>query len=310
MNPRALGLGTRACPAPAADGVPKGTTLRSAGLFACLLLGIACGCSTVQEAPRPARADLRAAGPDGTGDAASRPLALYRAALFAEKATASEEGMRADAEALALRALYLEGEDLLLDEAGLAELTNELAGVLARLKSAYPEFASFRARRDQPVPGELQVRLRPEFARIVRDVLQDFPRVREGEGEGRPIALRTGHRLFDRLNEQLGLWKVDLYGPASAVFHLHERANVAAAAGAYSVLEVVQGAKPSKSHLDGSDITAYRAGDGEGWTIFIANRWGDCPSGCMEEERFRFEVEGETVELKSGPKSPTVHGRW
>ena len=309
MNPRALALGTRGCPAPAADGAPKGTTLRSAGFFACLLLGVACGCSTVQEAPPPARAGLPAAGADGAGDAASRAPALARSAKRHRQAdAASEQGIRADAEALALRALYLEGEDLLLDEAGLAQLTNELAGVLARLKSAYPEFAGFRARRDQPVPGELQVRLRPEFARILGDVLQDFPRVREEEG--RPIALRTGHRLFDGLNEKLGLWKVNLYGPASAVLHLHERANVAAAARAYSVLEVVQGAKPSKSHLDGSDITAYRAGDGEGWVIFIANRWGDCPSGCMEEERFLFEVEGETVELKSGPKSPTVHGRW
>ena len=228
---------------------------------------------------------------------------------------ASEEGIRADAEALALRALYRVSEDLLLDEARLAELANELAGVLSRLKSAYPEFAGFRARRDQPVPGELRVRLQPRFARIVRDVLQDFPRVRDLQDfpcereEGRPIALCTGHRLFDGLNEKLGLRKVDLYGD-SAVFHLHERANVAAAARAYSVLEVVQEAKPSKSHLDGADMTAYRAGDGDGWMIFIANRWGDCPSGCIEEERFRFEVEGETVELKTIPKSPTVHGRW
>ena len=59
----------------APDEAPKSKTPRLAGLT-CLLLGAAlCGCSTVQEVPRPADADLLAAGPNEAGDAASRPSA-------------------------------------------------------------------------------------------------------------------------------------------------------------------------------------------------------------------------------------------
>ena len=210
---------------------------------------------------------------------------------------ASEQGIRADAEALALRALYLESDDLLLDEAGLAELANELAGVLARLNSAYPEFARFPVRRDKPLFGELSVRLRPGFARIVGGVLQDFPLVRE---EGRPIALRTGHRLFDGLNEKLGLWKIYLYGD-SAFLHLHERANVGAAARAYSVLEVVEEAKPREAPWRDSDVEAFRAMDGEGWEIWVYNHWFG-PRGREHREVFLFKAEGDAVEHKMGPQ--------
>ena len=221
----------------------------------------------------------------------------------------TEDEMRADAEALARRTLYLESDEFLLDEAGLAELTNELAGVLSRLKDAYPELADFRVRRDQPNPGEIKVRLRPQFAQIVRGVLQDFPHVGE---KGRPIALRTGHRVFDGLNEKLGLWKVDLYNDESAIFHLHKHANVWAAARAYSVLEVVEEAKPRKLHLDASYMVATRSQHGEGWEIWIVGR--NCARGCMtDEDSFLFNeeivlfiVEGDTVEIKTSPEFPKI----
>ena len=228
----------------------------------------------------------------------------------------------ADADVLALRVLhyemledYVQGEvfDLLPDEARLAELSSELADVLPRLKAAYPEFARFHVRSGRfphrrastNAFGLLSVGFYDEFAPVVQDVVQAATNVRGDRFDG-----PTGHVAFDRLNERMGLRHIDVregLGDVWFTLHLHENANLDIAVRLYSAIDVVEWVHPVESFLDGSDIDAHPTA--EGWEIFIFNRWGDCPSGCINKETFRFEVRGESIKrvhVEGEPESPSL----
>ena len=229
-----------------------------------------------------------------------------------------EHGRLAEAAALALRVLHEQSwwrallhdrslyDELLPDEDRLAELSIELAELLARLREAYPEFAHLRVG-PQNAFGVLRVRFTDEFATVVRDVGQAAADGRED----RRRALRTGHDGFDELNEKLGLRHIDVpaegWGRTFAL-HLHEHVHLDAAAEVYaSVVDAVEWAGPMDRVIDGSDIDATRTDDG--WRIVIHNRWGSCPTGCTTKERFLFVVEGETIEkgrLEGEPASPSL----
>lgn len=215
-----------------------------------------------------------------------------------------------DAELLALRTLHRVSNDLLPDEDRLAELSNELAGVLVRLKETYPEFAGFRVR--PWLLGVLEVRLDYDFALAVRDALQrDTPKA------DRAAIVRTGHKAFDELNERMGLRHIDQWGidrggaDGDATFHLHELANLRAAARAYSALDVVESAEPSgylPYETPNIDVFPME----EGWFVTVLNVWGDCPAGCINREEFRFRAAAETlqrIDREGSPKSPTLE-RW
>ena len=231
----------------------------------------------------------------------------------------------ADADVLALRVLhyemledYVQGEvfDLLPDEARLAELSSELADVLSRLKEAYPEFARFHVRSGwlpglSPILpnafGLLRVGFHDEFAPVIQDVVQAATNVGGDRFDG-----PTGHVAFDRLNERMGLRHIDVReGPVTGnvwfTLHLHENANLDIAARLYSAIDVVEWVRPVKWLLDGSDIAAYPTA--EGWEVIIFNQWGDCPSGCINKEMFRFEVRGESIKrvhVEGEPESPSL----
>ena len=200
----------------------------------------------------------------------------------------------ADAASLVLRVLHRESDDLLPDEDRFAELSSELADVLSRLKVTYPAFARFRVR--PRVLGMLAVRFTDEFASLVGDVCQA-----SNVGGHRCKALHTGHEAFDELNEKLGLrhlhlWHAPDISPGEAILHLHERTNLYAAANAYSsAVDGIEWARPAGLQIGGApDIEAEPTA--KGWRIRISNRWGDCPSGCTNSERFLFVAEGETVD--------------
>ena len=224
----------------------------------------------------------------------------------------------ADADVLALRVLHSEMHDealgLLPDEARLAELSSELADVLSRLKEAYPEFARFHVRSGRfpglsPILpnafGLLRVGFYDEFAPVIQDVVQAATNVRGDRFDG-----PTGHVAFDRLNERMGLRHIDVWeglGDVWFTLHLHENANLDIAVRLYSAIDVVEWVHPVALFLDGSDIAARPTA--EGWLIWIFNRWGDCPSGCINKERFLFDVRGETVErvhMEGEPESPSL----
>ena len=99
----------------------------------------------------------------------------------------------------------------------------------------------------------------------------------------------TGHTVFDALNRGLGLQAVQPF-PAhdSVVLYLNERANIAAAMWAYRAIDGVAYAEPDAALGDGPDIEAAKA-DGR-WHVVFRRAWGDCPSGCIDQELSFFTV--------------------
>ena len=59
-------------------------------------------------------------------------------------------------------------------------------------------------------------------------------------------------------------------------------------------LEGIGYAEPNVHLGDGPDIEASMS---QGiWHVVVRNAWGDCPSGCVDEELFFFTVQGPDVE--------------
>ena len=70
--------------------------------------------------------------------------------------------------------------------------------------------------------------------------------------------------------------------------------NVPAAAAAYAAVEGIEYAEPNAYVGDGSDLDALKS---EGrWYVVARRAWGDCPSGCINEELYFFIADDVEVE--------------
>ena len=194
----------------------------------------------------------------------------------------------AEARILADRILQRESDDLLLDGRRQRTLGHEIKQALSLIRRTYPAMASITAR---DAHGTATLLLGLEGA--LRDAV-----VGTWDGESASAPPRTGHAAFDALNATLGLWAVQPF-PAldSVVLHLDERANIAAAIRAYRAIDGVTYAEPDAILGDGPDIEAVKA---EGrWHFVFRRAWGDCPSGCIDEELSFFTVaEGEAERIE------------
>ena len=186
---------------------------------------------------------------------------------------------------LAHRILARETDDLLLDAKRRRELAREIAGVLKRLRDAYPEVAEISARAAH-LPGVLLLGVKPDLMDTVSRLLR---------GKSGPVKLRTGKAAFDALNAKLRLRTMRLFRRTGVLFmRLSERANVQAARRAYLKIAGVEYAEADAHLGDGSDIEASKSG--EAWHIVIRKAWGDCPSGCIYKKMFFFIVRDEKNE--------------
>ena len=185
----------------------------------------------------------------------------------------------AEARVLADRILQRESEDLLLDGKRQRVLGGEIKQVLSLVRRTYPAMADVSARTEY---GGATLVLGLEGA------LRDAAFAAWG-GEREAAPPGTGHAAFDALNGRLGLRAVQAYSTFdSAVLYLDERANVAAAVRAYRAIDGVGYAEPDAMLGDGSDIDAAKV-HGR-WHVVFRRAWGDCPSGCINEELSFFTV--------------------
>lgn len=193
--------------------------------------------------------------------------------------------MLTEADILADRLLRREDDGLLVDAADRQELAGELGPVLSRIRDVYPAVADIAVWADFAF-GELLLGLEPSLSEAVASLL---------EGQTEPVALRTGNAAFDTLNERLGLTAVDVLSRfETVIFYFNEHLNVPAAAAAYAAMEGVEYAERNGYLGDGSDIDAVKS---EGiWYVVARRAWGDCPSGCINEELFFFIVHAADVE--------------
>ena len=195
----------------------------------------------------------------------------------------------AEARVLADRILQRESDDLLLDGRRQRTLGHEIKQALSLIRSTHPAMASITAR---DAHGTATLLLGLEGA--LRDAV-----VGTWDGESVSAPPRTGHAAFDALNATLGLRAVQPFPTLdSVVLHLDERANIAAAIRAYRAIDGVAYAEPDAA---AGRWFRYRGGQSaEGrWHFVFRRAWGDCPSGCIDEELSFFTVaEGEAERIE------------
>ncbi len=190
-----------------------------------------------------------------------------------------------EAAVLADRILRRESDDLLLDASRRRELGREIGRVLARIRDAYPAMAEISAREDHKL-GTLLLGLEPKLLEAVSGLLDD---------ERGSVPLRTARAEFDALNAKLGLWAVrPFFSTGVVAMYFDEPLNIDAARRAYQAMECVSYAEPDVLLGDGSDIEATKSRGT--WHVIFRRAWGDCPSGCMYEERSFFTVDDDGVE--------------
>ena len=186
---------------------------------------------------------------------------------------------------LADRILRRESDDLLLDGARQRALGRGIKRALALIRHSHPAMAEISVRQDV-IPGRLLLGL--------DGPLRDAVAGTWGDGDAATVP-QTGHAAFDALNETLGLRSVLVYAALDALtLQLDERANIAAATGAYEAIDGVTFAEPDAALGDGSDVEAAKEHDT--WHVVFRKAWGDCPAGCMFEVLSFFIVADGEVE--------------
>ena len=192
-----------------------------------------------------------------------------------------------EAEILADRLMRRNDDSLLLDEAERSGLADEIAMVLSTLRGAYPAVADVTVAESYAF-GELLLGLESQLIETVVSLL---------EGGTGPVALDTGYAEFDALNASLGLSVIINFYRASGIAHFFfsDRLNVPAAAAAYERVEGVEYAEANAILGDGPDVEALRSEDR--WYVVARRAWGDCPSGCINEELIFFIVQDAAVDM-------------
>ena len=168
-------------------------------------------------------------------------------------------------------------------------MINEIARVLAVIRSAWPEMAEVNAR---PIwePGRLILRLEPPLFEALSAALPE---------KGASAPLCTGHPEFDALNAAVGLRGVEILPfeyTRVIVIRFDTREHVYSAGASYEKIEGVIYARPESMLGSGSDIEVLRT-DGK-WYVVFRRAWGDCPSGCIFSElNFFVEHKGDVKRI-------------
>ena len=200
-----------------------------------------------------------------------------------------EAPMLGEADILADRLLRRQDAGLILDAETRRSLAAEIDPALREIRAACAVLAEENVTvRMTHAFGELILALEPRLYEAVSSLLVD---------PTGPVTLETGYPEFDSLNERLGLSVVlDLFSFSRTVaFYFSEYLNVPAAAAAYEMLEGIEYAESNAYVGDGSDIDAVKSE--ERWYVVARRAWGDCPSGCINEELIFFIFDGAAVEM-------------
>ena len=193
-----------------------------------------------------------------------------------------------EAEILADRILRLESDDLLFDPKEREARIEEIERILRVIRGTYPEIENIPVRGTRAL-GQLRLGLESGLYQTLAEILttdEDF------------VTLKTGNAEFDALTTTLELQGIVLNSPKSiftrASLCFKEWVNTDAASDAYLAVEGVRSATPAYTAGDSPDIVALKE---EGrWFFIFRNAWGDCPSGCGNQELFFFTVVGDEVQ--------------
>ena len=201
-------------------------------------------------------------------------------------------GERSDAAILADRIVRRDSGQLLLDLSARDQLHRELADALRLVRAAYPEVAGIHAR-ERYRPSMLILGLEPPLLRRVQGMF---------DPAGEVATLRTGAPELDALNARLGLRGARPMGSLGVIYCFGPELNVIVAAAAYARLNGVSYAEPDLRLGDSPDLEAARV-DGD-WYLVFRNAWGDCPSGCINEQFSFFAIAGGSVTRAAPEEAP------
>ena len=201
-------------------------------------------------------------------------------------------GERSDAAILADRIMSRTSSRLLFDGSFHDELAREAEDMLRMVRAAHPGVAGIHAR-ELYRPDTLILGLEPPMLQRVQGMF---------DASGRMVTLRTGAPELDSLNAELRLRGAKLLGPAAVIFCFGPALNSPAAAAVYAGLDGISYAEPDTHAGDGPDLDAARV-DGD-WYLIFRNAWGDCPSGCINEQLSFFVVSGGTVRPAASEAEP------
>ena len=153
-----------------------------------------------------------------------------------------------------------------------ADLTERLYSDLAAIRQAYPDIADITYFATA-VPDEIIVRLTEAAYELYRS---------------------DQYHALDELNTEYGMTEMRQIGSSSPSFVLtfDQVYNTQMLADIYAQAEGLVYTQPNHYYGDGSTIEAAPP-----YYTFI-RKWGDCPSGCIHSESWRFKVEdGQVISL-------------
>ena len=179
-----------------------------------------------------------------------------------------------------------------------AALIASLDGILARIRTAWPDMAAVTAR---PLwqPGRLILHSDPSLGgRVLRAL---------GE-RGALAPFCTGHTGFDALNRAVGLRAITTFShlPDMFVIDFDSDLDVPGAAARYQSLDGMIAASPDAQMGDSSGIQILRS-NGQ-WFLTFRKAWGDCPSGCLHSELHFFIADERRVARIHHEKASRMEG--
>jgi hypothetical protein len=180
---------------------------------------------------------------------------------------------------LALEKLTAQSTRMLIDEASLRALGEEIDGALAQARSIEPQVQAIHVFPENET-GLLVLGLEGVLKDVVSQQLSPGQTV---------TSLVTGNQEFDSLNSQLCLQKASyLFSLNLLNVFLSERLNAPLALDAYRQIDGVASASLSLAVGDGRDIAVQE--QGTLWYVVFRDAYGDCPAGCISQTLYYFTV--------------------
>ncbi len=188
---------------------------------------------------------------------------------------------RSESEILASQILIRQGTDGFRLPERFQQLATEIQQVLELVRESEPSIADVSVS-EAYSPGAVIVTPQPGLLKRVQSMV--------GSG-AESVPFSSGSQKFDQFNAKFGLYAVNIYSqlnlmilyydpginPQFVSFLLSSR---------YS--EHVKSAEPDYFLGDRSAIKVSKAG--ENWYVLFRRAWGDCPSGCINQELNFFMV--------------------
>lgn len=178
--------------------------------------------------------------------------------------------------------LKTESDELIISRARRAALAGEIDGVLTMIRQGSHNLEDIHARSHTTS----LVHVEPDA-----DLMAKIVELVDSEGS-RPFI--TGDPDFDLLNARLGLCGVHpLRAIGWSFLYLDSAVNGVIAAELYEATEGILDAYSSELKSDNSFVEAVKQHDT--WYVMFRDAWGDCPSGCTDEELFFYSVSNGSV---------------